>query len=137
MVATIYQGEFHNTAPTRSPRLLLVDDDPDIVRGTQLRLAAQGYEVLKAFDSRQCLALAANSQPDAILLDVRMPGQDGLETLAMLRKGASTSGIPVIMLSGSIADEAPALDSGARFFLRKPCSRDALLSAIECVIGQH
>lgn len=137
MVATTCQGELNNAAPTRSRRLLLVDDDPDIVRGTQLRLAVEGYEVLKAFDSGQCLALAASNQPDAILLDVRMPGRDGLETLAMLRKTKSTSRIPVIMLSGSIADEAPALDGGTRFFLRKPSSREALLSAIECATGKH
>ena len=133
MVAAVDQSGVHGTDPTQRLRLLLVDDDPDIVRGTQLRLAAEGYEVMKAFDGGQCFDLAVNDRPDAILLDVRMPGQDGLKTLTLLQRNQSTSEIPVIMLSGSIADEEPALDRGARFFLRKPCSRDSLLTAIESV----
>ena len=117
-----------------SRKLLVVDDDADIVRSTKLRLKNAGYEVLTANDGESCFNIAQSVHPDAILLDVRMPGEDGLDTLLRLQSQPSTRDIPVVMLSGSVLDEVRSLDLGARFFLKKPCASDRLLSAIEEVI---
>lgn len=133
MVAIVKSDALPDHSTTGRCRLLLVDDDPDIVRGTTMRLTAAGYEVVGASSGRQCLSLANREHPDAILLDVRMPGQDGLETLSKLHASESTRDIPVIMLSGSVADEETALKRGARYFLRKPCCRDSLLAAVDSV----
>lgn len=133
-MALAINQDLRHAASTQSRRsLLLVDDDPDIVRGAKMRLTAAGYDVTGAVNGSECVSIACRDNPDAILLDVRMPGQDGLETLSQLQSDASTRDIPVVMLSGSVADEKSALDRGAKFFLRKPFCGALLLSAIDRV----
>jgi len=114
-----------------APRVLLVDDDPTLVRALQIRLSAAGYDVVMASNGKAGLEAAMAERPDAIVLDVRMPVLDGLETLAELKRDASTQDIPVVMLSASIVDQQQALDQGARFFLHKPYDAPTIISAIE------
>jgi CheY-like chemotaxis protein len=112
-------------------RILVVDDDQDVLRGVRLRLEGAGYKTFSAADGEEGVASAVKLRPDAILLDVRMPRMDGLTALATLRDRNETRNIPVVMLSASIIDQQAALDAGARFFLSKPYQARTLLAAIE------
>ena len=113
-----------------SPTVLIVDDNAEIAHGATLRLQAAGYSSLTASSGHEALRVAARELPDAILLDVLMPGMDGLETMRRLRRADSTRAIPVVMLSASLRDRQAALDGGARFFLTKPYAHDDLLAAV-------
>lgn len=119
-------------------RILLVDDDKAIVRVCQLRVRAAGYEAEVACDGRSAIAAALGRPPDAIVLDIRMPGMDGFEVLSALRDHDSTSAIPVIMLSANVAERAKtqALALGARLFISKPHRGQELLEALDAVLGQ-
>ena len=120
---------------TPCPKVLVIDDDRDVVRGVSLRLRAAGYETLAAYDGQQGVAVASESRPNAIVLDVRMPRLDGLATLRQLRNCKDTREIPVVMVSASLVDQHAALDSGARFFLSKPYQPKTLLAAIEAAMS--
>jgi DNA-binding response OmpR family regulator len=115
--------------------ILMVDDDPEILRATGLRLRAAGYRTHMASDGDEGIAAAAAEHPDLILLDVRMPRKDGLTALADLKRRSDTQAIPVVILSASIVDEKAALDAGARFFIRKPYRGDLLLKAIRTAMS--
>ena len=110
--------------------VLVVDDDSEIVAAATLRLQAAGYLTRSARDGKTGVALAAEYQPNAILLDVRMLPMDGLTALKELKKRDETKHIPVVMLSASIVDQQAALEAGARFFLKKPYLGDTLLRAV-------
>lgn len=114
-------------------RILIVDDDREIVRGLALRLRSANFDVHSAGDGYAGLAAAAELHPDAILLDLSVPGLDGFGILDNLRHHAETKDVPVIVLSASVAEEARAraLGLGARLFVPKPYSPAELLSAIE------
>jgi DNA-binding response OmpR family regulator len=118
------------------PSVLIVDDDSEIVRGASLRLRAAGYHTLTAQDGQTAVVSAAASRPNAIVLDVRMPVQNGLVALAELKQRPDTRDIPVIMLSASIGDQQAALDAGAQFFLRKPYRGEDLVRAVNTIISQ-
>lgn len=115
-------------------RILLVDDDHDILRGACLRLRAAEYVTMTVEDGEQAIAAAVANQPDAIVLDVRMPKKDGLAALEELRSQTTTRDIPVVMLSASVVDEKRSLNAGARYFLRKPYRGNDLLAAITAAI---
>lgn len=116
----------------RNPkRILLVEDDQDVAAGTSLRLRGAGYHVIHAGDGEQGLCAAMDHEPDAILLDVRMPRLNGLDLLGILRRSQRTMRIPVVMLSASLVDQQAALEAGARYFLRKPYDGETLLAAVE------
>ncbi len=120
---------------TDNGSVLMVDDEPEILQATALRLRAAGYRTQSAPDAATGIAAAASNQPDLILMDVRMPQQDGLSALADLKRRPDTVAIPVVMLSASVVDEEAALDAGARFFLRKPYRSETLLTAVRTAIG--
>lgn len=117
-------------------RVLIVDDDRDILQATALRLGAAGYEILVAGDGEAGLRSAIENHPSAIVLDVRMPKMDGIDTLTELKARDDTRGIPVIMLSASLVDEATSLDAGARFFLSKPHQDSSLMDALGIAISE-
>ncbi len=117
-------------------KILLVEDDSDICFGTSLRLRTQGYEPIMASDGEAAVASAVANHPDAIVMDVRMPGMDGVTALVRLKKNEGTRRIPVIMLSASIGDRQGSLDAGARFFLDKPYQAKTLVAAVETAIAE-
>lgn len=81
-------------------RLLIIEDDPSIQKVAQLALERlAGWEVLLASSGQEGLDKARAEQPDGVLMDVAMPGMDGLTTLGKLREDAATAGIPVILLT--------------------------------------
>ncbi|HET9797788.1 MAG TPA: sigma-54 dependent transcriptional regulator [Gemmatimonadaceae bacterium] len=111
--------------------ILIVDDEPNIRRMVGALLASEGYEVRDAADGATGVARAAESEPDAVLLDLMMPGElDGLATLARLRE--ATPDVPVIMMSGraGLADAVKATKLGAFNFLEKPLSPEGVLLAL-------
>jgi CheY-like chemotaxis protein len=114
--------------------VLVVDDDCEIVTAATLRLRAAGYGIQTANDGVSGLALAAECDPDVILLDVRMPRMGGLTVLGELKARGDTKHIPVVMLSASNVDQQAALDAGARFFLKKPYRGDMLVQAVAMAV---
>ena len=121
----------------RSRRILIVDDNHEVIHGATIRLRQAGFEALSASDGCEGLSSAIREQPDAILLDVRMPGMDGLTALYELKRRTDTRAIPIVMLSASVVDQKAALDAGARFFLSKPYQGKNLLDAIEVAIAEN
>ncbi|MEO1496109.1 MAG: response regulator [Planctomycetota bacterium] len=117
-----------------SKHVLIVDDEPDIRLGVGMWLESVGYAVSFAETGEQGLHAAQEQRPHAILLDMLMPGIDGIETLRRLRLDEATRDIPVAMLSASLRDEQRALDAGAAYFIKKPHQGRALVDAISATI---
>lgn len=113
-------------------RVLVVDDEPRIVKFLELRLKASGYEVLTADNGAEALEKVQSLEPDLLVLDVVMPGMDGFETLKQVR---AVSAIPVIILSARDAsiDKVKGLELGADDYLAKPFSPDELVARVEAV----
>lgn len=114
--------------------ILVVDDEPDIVRFAVKVLEARGHRVTTATDGRSALAQAIAEQPDAILLDIQLPHLDGREVCRRLKADERTAPIPVVMMSAnelSIEDIQGAASLGADEYLLKPFLRDALISNLE------
>ena len=113
-------------------RLLIADDDPQMVRALRITLAAHGYEVVAAADGAAAIAAAAQTHPDIILLDLGMPRLDGIEVIHALR-GWTTA--PIIVVSGRTgsADKVSALDAGADDFVTKPFQVDELLARLRAL----
>ena len=120
-----------------SRRVLIVDDNKEIVAAASVRLRAAGFEPLTAFDGNEGVASAVRNHPDAIVLDVRMPIKDGLTALAELKSNRATRDIPIVMLSASIVDQQAALEAGARYFLKKPYDGNHLIQALSTVMSSR
>lgn len=118
-------------------RVLVVDDDRDILRGASIRLRAAGYDVLLAEDGRAGLDCACAAHPDAILLDMQMPKMDGMAVLSELRENPATRMIPVVMLSANAIERtrAGALDRGARYFVEKPYQAPQLIETLRAAMS--
>jgi two-component system KDP operon response regulator KdpE len=114
------------------PRILVVDDDPDLVRALRLRLRANNYEIVTAGDGYSAIAVAQKEHPDLILLDLGLPAGDGFVVLERLQKSDALSSVPVIVLSARDPqdNEARALRTGAAAFFQKPADNEELLNVI-------
>lgn len=114
-------------------RILVVDDEPHIVRTLEDLLSAEGYVVYKAMDGKKALELAEENIPDLILLDVMMPKFDGFEVLRRLKKSDSTMDIPIIMLTvkSTSRDVEEGIQLYAEKYITKPFDSDFLLAEIE------
>jgi two-component system, OmpR family, KDP operon response regulator KdpE len=113
-------------------RILVVDDDPQILRALRINLRARGYEVDLAADGQSALKTAAAHPPDLVVLDLGLPDLDGNDVIRGLR-GWST--VPIIVLSGRAegTDKVGALDAGADDYITKPFGVDELLARIRAV----
>ena len=113
-------------------RVLLVDDEPRIIKFLELKLKTSGYEVLTAGNGLAALEQVQSQEPDMVVLDVMMPGMDGFETLKEVR---TLSSVPVIILSAreSNVDKVKGLQLGADDYLAKPFSPDELVARIEAI----
>ena len=114
-------------------RVLVVDDEPDMLAGLEDTLVREGYEVITASNGKEGLKQAAENAPDIIILDVMMPGMDGYELCKTLRKRGIRT--PVIMLTGKDAedDKVRGLDTGADDYVTKPFSMKELVARIRAV----
>lgn len=117
----------------RKPTVLVVDDEPRILRFVRAELESAGFRVLTAANGFTALEAAYSENPDLLVLDVIMPGLDGFEVLRRLR---DVSSIPVILLTarGSDADKVRGLDLGADDYLTKPFSPDELSARVRAVL---
>ncbi|MBI5957293.1 MAG: GAF domain-containing protein [Chloroflexi bacterium] len=122
-----------------SPKILIVDDMPDAIDFLPEWFKHEGYETLIATRGQQALALAEEAHPDVILLDVMMPGMDGIETCRRLRRNPATSNIPVILVSARSPSEARAegLLAGATDYITKPIHFPDLLERVERLVHLH
>ncbi|WP_243226724.1 response regulator [Microbacterium sp. CIAB417] len=113
-------------------KILVADDDPQLVRALRITLAAHGYDVVAAADGAAAITLAAQSHPDIVLLDLGMPHLDGVQVIEALR-GWTTA--PIIVVSGRTgsADKVDALDAGADDYVTKPFQIDELLARLRAL----
>jgi two-component system, OmpR family, response regulator len=121
-------------------KVLIVDDEPDIRRIARLSLVRLGgMEVVEAANGDEALAAAAAEKPDAVLLDVMMPGRDGPSTLAALRADAATASIPVVFLTAKVmAEEVERLRAiGAAGVLTKPFDPLTLAADLRSALEGH
>ena len=116
------------------PRILIVDDEPEMVRGLEDNLRFEGYQTLSATDGRRGLALALSEAPDLLLLDIMMPEMSGWDVCRELR--AKGLDIPVIMLTarGEEVDRVRGLELGADDYVTKPFGLRELLARIRAVL---
>ncbi|WP_212912074.1 response regulator [Streptomyces sp. TS71-3] len=112
------------------PRVLVVEDDPQLVRALRINLQVRTFEVQEARDGRTALRLAAAHEPDVIVLDLGLPDMDGVDVIRGLRR--SPSQVPILVLSArhTSEDKVRALDAGADDYVTKPFSMDELLARL-------
>jgi two-component system KDP operon response regulator KdpE len=117
----------------RKTLILIVDDEPAIVRLVRAKLQADGYAVISAGRGEEALALLEEHRPDLIILDLMMPGMDGFETLRRIRTRGQ---IPVIMLTARAgdADKLKGLQGGADDYVTKPFNPDELAARVAAVM---
>jgi two-component system alkaline phosphatase synthesis response regulator PhoP len=122
-----------NAMNRAAPCILVVDDEQDVLDLLAYNLKKAHYAVLTASDGRQALELARQQAPDLVLLDLMLPGMDGLEVCRALRR---TSGVPIIMLTarGEEVDRVVGLELGADDYVCKPFSIRELLARIKAVL---
>jgi DNA-binding response OmpR family regulator len=115
-----------------APRILLVDDQLDVIWLYQYALQRAGYTVATARDGQSALDMALHHAPDLIVLDIAMPGMNGIELCKQLRSTLQLAGIPILFLSAhhQIADRVTGLDAGADDYLIKPCEITEFLARI-------
>lgn len=122
-------------------KILVVDDEIDIVGWLKHFLTHSGYEVAEAYDGIQALEAVRQDRPDLILLDLKMPRMDGRTTLRRLREQAETRDIPVVLLSANpVSDEterAQMLSLGVRRFLQKPITAEQLVAEVQRQLGHR
>jgi DNA-binding response OmpR family regulator len=113
-------------------KILVVDDDQDMLLLLNARLKAKGYEVVFANDGLTCISMARKEKPDLILLDLGLPAGDGFVTLERLRGLLPVADTPVVVFTGQGEQEARdrAMSLGANAFFEKSTDKDELLAAI-------
>src|SRR5215469_2000930 len=114
-------------------RLLVVEDEPGLLRALEITLRARGYQVASSPDGRSALAEAARRPPDAVLLDLGLPDLDGTEIIQRLR---AWTAVPVLVLSGrgGSGDKIGALDAGADDYVTKPFAMEELLARLRALL---
>ena len=114
-------------------KILIVEDEEKLARFTELELMHEGYETAKAFDGRTGLEMAESGEYDLILLDIMLPGLNGIEVLRRIRKN---SDVPVILLTArdSVVDKVSGLDAGADDYITKPFDIEELLARIRAAL---
>jgi two-component system KDP operon response regulator KdpE len=120
---------------TESPsiRILVVEDEPQIVRALRINLKVRGYDVVAAASGAEALRLAADFHPEVVLLDLGLPDFDGVEVIGGLR---GWTDVPIVVLSARTdsADTVDALDAGADDFVTKPFEMDVLLARLRAAL---
>ncbi len=118
------------------PKILVADDDERIAASIRRALIYEGYSVEVASDGNEALRSALHHRPDLVLLDIMMPGIDGIEVCRRLREASK---VPVLMLTAkdSVDDRVSGLDSGADDYLVKPFAYEELLARVRSLLRRH
>jgi two-component system alkaline phosphatase synthesis response regulator PhoP len=117
-------------------KILIVEDEKDIVKMLEYNLKKEGFRTLSCNDGEEALSLAKSEQPGLVLLDLMLPGIDGLEVCKTLKQEEKTAHIPIIMLTAKAqeADKVVGLELGADDYVTKPFSLRELLARIKAVL---
>jgi DNA-binding response OmpR family regulator len=116
-----------------SKKILIVDDEPDVIKMLGVRLKASGYEIISAQDGVQAVSIAHKEKPDMIILDIKMPAQDGYTVYENLKMAASTNLIPIIFLTALPPQEVEkkVKKLGADGYISKPFEAEDILKKIK------
>lgn len=130
---TLYNQNHHSAG---APSALIVDDEPQIIDFLQMGLSYEGFHVFVAFTGLEALQVAAEQKPDIIILDIMLPGLDGLEVTRQIRKTQDTA---IIMLTAKddVNDRVEGLDTGADDYLTKPFAFKELMARIRAVLRRN
>ena len=122
-----------STSQQMKPKILIVDDEPDVVQLIEYNLKSAGYDVLTSTDGQDALQQARASSPDLIILDLMLPEVDGLDVCKVLRRDTGTAGIPIVMLTAkaSETDRVLGLELGADDYVTKPFSPRELVLRVK------
>jgi two-component system alkaline phosphatase synthesis response regulator PhoP len=117
-------------------KILIVEDDKDIIKMLEYNLKKEGFKVVAASDGEDALDLAVRQHPDLILLDLMLPGMDGLEVCRALKGESKTAAMPIIMLTAKSqeSDKVVGLELGADDYVTKPFSPRELIARIKAVL---
>lgn len=120
-------------------RILVVDDEMDLVETLRFSLELEGYEVLTSYNGEEALHLARNNQPDLILLDVMLPKMDGYKVCRLLKFDARYKHIPILMLTAKAQekDRITGQETGADEYITKPFEMEDLMKKIRKYLGQQ
>jgi DNA-binding response OmpR family regulator len=118
-------------------KILVVDDEPDVISLLTLVLKSQGYDVISAGDGKEALEKARGESPDLILLDVMLPRMDGYKVARMLKFDEKYRHIPIIMLTARIQDrdKQTGLEMGVNDYLTKPFDTNVLLEKVKALFN--
>jgi DNA-binding response OmpR family regulator len=117
--------------------ILLIDDDPQLVRVTQMLFEMEGYHVQVANSGEEALAALHEYRADLILLDLMMPGLDGLAVCREIRRDQKLTTVPVVVFTAAEGEEKALLEAGADRFVVKPFSLDGLRKVVSGLIGSE
>lgn len=120
-------------------KVLVVDDEEDILELLSFNLSREGYRVLCAASGEEALRMAQSEAPDLIVLDLMLPGIDGLEATRILKNDTGTGDIPIVMLTakGEEADIVTGLELGADDYITKPFSTRVLIARVKAVLRRN
>jgi DNA-binding response OmpR family regulator len=120
-------------------KILIVEDDRKIALAVAVRLKANGYDVLTAFDAMAGLSLCVKNLPDLVILDISMPAGSGFDVAAQIRNLATTASTPIIFMTASRNPEflTKAAELGAVAFIEKPFDDGELLSDVRHALGEE
>lgn len=120
-------------------KILLVDDEVDIVTVVRLRLESSGYEVIVARDGKEALNTARSLRPDLIILDLMLPGMDGFHVARMLKYDTHYKDIPIIMLTAKTGEDSRKTGEqvGADAYMNKPFEAEKLMAKIRELLAAH
>ncbi len=118
-------------------RVLVVDDEPELVELVQMRLEANGYDVVTASDGPEGLEKARTMHPDLMILDLMLPQLNGYEVCTVLKQDTRFKRIPIVMFTAKTQakDEQTARDCGADAYLRKPFRPEEMLATIQTLLA--
>jgi phosphate regulon transcriptional regulator PhoB len=120
-------------------KILMIEDDRDIVEMIEYNLKEEGYQVISAFDGEKGIELVKRDKPDLVILDLMLPAVDGFEVCKVLKNQQSTAHIPIIILSAKSreTDKVVGLELGADDYVTKPFSPRELIARIKAVLRRH
>lgn len=132
------EAEDEKESDMAKKRILVVDDEHELVKALEIRLGAAGYDILTAYDGQEGLSRAQKEKPDLIVLDLMLPRMDGYKVCGLLKADAKYNKIPIIMLTARTqeSDKKLSEEVGADVYITKPFEWQTLLSKIKELLGE-
>ncbi|MCX5707752.1 MAG: ATPase, T2SS/T4P/T4SS family [Candidatus Omnitrophica bacterium] len=122
--------------PGGAVKILIVDDEPDLLQILEKRLRDSGYVIVQGHDGAEAVEMAHKERPDLIIMDINMPAMDGFQATKALRSTLATASIPIMLLTArqDVASEVAGLDAGADDYMVKPYDKDKLLARVKLLL---